>query len=67
MTSLAQRTASEAMSRSRLGGGRGEIPVAWGITALVVFGIVSIAICLHSVIGGQTDVLRPMTETIDLP
>ena len=67
MTSFAHRTASQAMSRARLGGGRGEVPVAWAITALVLFAVLSIAICLNAVAEGQTDVLRPMTETINLP
>jgi hypothetical protein len=67
MTSLAQRTASSATAPARLGGGRGEVPTAWGITALVLFGLLSIAISLYSLIQGHADVLRPMTETVDLP
>jgi len=67
MTSLAHRTAAKVVSHTRLGGGRGEVPVAWAITALVLFAVLSIAISLNAVAEGQTDVLRPMTETVDLP
>ncbi|HUA56818.1 MAG TPA: hypothetical protein VMB81_31840 [Candidatus Sulfotelmatobacter sp.] len=67
MTSLVYRARLKAAARGRTGGGHGEVPLAWAMTALVLFAVFSIAVSLVSVIHGNTDVLRPMTETVDVP
>jgi hypothetical protein len=67
MTSLVHRTRLKVAARPRSGGGSGEVPIAWAITALVLFAIFSIAVSLHEVVEGQTDVLRPMTEAVATP